>query len=147
MRNLIFGEWPSTRASVGLLAIRLSGGLGLALHGLPKIYNPLGWMGADATVPAVFQLCSALAEFGGGIAWIVGLLVPLVSLAVVINMFVAILTVVVPMKWPFVAAPGKPAGELAWIYLSIAILLFTCGAGRLSLDFALFGRRDGKSPA
>src|SRR5690349_2228601 len=45
VKEIIFGSWSSSRASIGLLAIRLVAGLGIALHGFPKIQNPFGWMG------------------------------------------------------------------------------------------------------
>ena len=142
MKEILFGSWPTSRASIGLLALRLVAGSAMALHGWPKIQNPFGWMG-DA-IPGVFQLCAALAEFGGGIAWILGALTPLVSLGLVINMLVALFMVIIPMKLPFVAAkPGEASGELAWLYLAIAILFLTAGPGRFSVDYCLFrGKRE-----
>ena len=64
-------------ASFALLLIRLVIGAAFVVHGSQKIQNPLGWMGPESPVPGFFQLLAAISEFGGGIAWILGLLVPL----------------------------------------------------------------------
>ena len=66
-------------AAVGLLILRLVAGAAIALHGWPKIQSATSWMGPDAPVPGVLQLLAALAEFGGGICWVLGLLTPLAS--------------------------------------------------------------------
>jgi putative oxidoreductase len=58
-------------------------GAAFVLHGWPKIQHPMGWMGLEATVPAIFQLLAAVAEFGGGMALIVGLLTQLASLGII----------------------------------------------------------------
>src|SRR3954469_18985103 len=101
---------PETvRASIGLLCIRAVAGTTLAFHGWPKIQHPFGWMGEGATVPGVFQACSALAEFGGGIALVLGFLTSIAALGVVSNMIVALAMVHVPHGDPLVAAKGGPA--------------------------------------
>src|SRR3954470_14743258 len=88
---------PETvRASVGLLLIRTIAGTTLAFHGWPKIQHPFGWMGESATVPGVFQACAALAEFGGGIALVLGFLTSVAALGIAINMVVALALVHFP---------------------------------------------------
>src|SRR3954470_15433780 len=95
---------PETvRASVGLLLIRTIAGTTLAMHGWPKIQHPFNWMGEGATVPGFFQACSALAEFGGGIALVLGFLTALAGLGVSVNMIVALAMVHVPHGDPLVA--------------------------------------------
>ena len=112
------------------------------VHGWGKIQNPFGWMGPDSFAPGVFQALAALSEFGGGLAWILGLLTPLASLGIGFTMAVAVFFHLVMRGDPFVAAGGGASYELAALYLCIALLVLAIGAGRLSLDRILFGERS-----
>src|SRR5687768_15090055 len=124
-----------------LLLLRLVVGTAFILHGWPKIQKPTSWMG-DA-VPGIFQLAAALAEFGGGIALIVGFLTPLVTLALAINMAVALMMVHFPKNQPFVGGGDGGSFELPLVLLALMVALFAIGPGRYSLDALLFGRRAG----
>ncbi len=128
-------------ADLALLLLRLVAGLAFMFHGWGKIQNPLGWMGPEAAVPGLFQALAALAEFGGGLAWILGLLVPLASLGVACTMAYAVNLHALTRGDPFVSKTGGPSFELAAIFFCIAVLLIAGGPGRLSLDRRLFGRR------
>ena len=141
MFRVLFPPFIAGRGSVGLLALRVIAGTAMALHGWPKIQNPTGWMPPDAPVPGFLQACAAIAEFGGGICWALGLLTPLASFLIGVTMSVAAFTVHIPKGDPFVSKGGGPSYELALLYLSIALLLFLVGPGRLSVDWCLFGRR------
>lgn len=139
LRDLIFPPPPDTRVSAGLLIVRLVAGAAFILHGWGKIQNPLAWMGAEAPVPGVLQALAALSEFGGGIAWIVGLLTPLASFGLLCTMAVA--TLFHASKGdPFVKAGPGPGGayEPALVFLTIAALLLLAGPGRFSVDALLF---------
>lgn len=130
----------STAISTGLLVLRVVAGLAFIYHGWGKIQNPMAWMGPEAQVPGFLQLLAAVAEFGGGIAWILGLLTRLASLGLIFTMIVAVLTHAVMLKHPFVnmtMTPG-PSYELAAVYLAISIVLITTGAGKFSLDKLFF---------
>ena len=119
-------------------------GAAFVLHGWTKIQNPLGWMGPQASVPAIFQALAALAEFAGGMALIVGLLTRLASLGIATNMIVALAIVHLPQGDPFV---GKGQSyELAAVYLACAILLLLLGPGRLSFDALFFSKSFGAKP-
>lgn len=124
--------------SLALLLLRLVVGTAFILHGWPKIQKPTSWMG-DA-LPGILQAASALAEFGGGIALIVGFLTPLVTLALAVNMAAALMIVHFPKGQPFVG--GEPGGnfELPLVYLVLFLALFAVGPGRYSLDAMLWGR-------
>jgi putative oxidoreductase len=133
-------------ASAGLLLVRLVAGLAFMFHGYGKIQNPLGWMGADSSIPGLLQALAAIAEFGGGMAWMLGALTPLASFGLACTMVGAVWLHAVVIGDPFV--PQGPGGsyELASIYLCFAVLLLLTGPGRYSLDSALFGERAPATP-
>lgn len=141
MRYLFYCDSVGRIGSVGLLVLRLVMGAAFVLHGWPKIQNPFGWMGPEAPFPAILIGLAALAEFGGGLALIFGLLTRLASLGIISTMVVAIGMVHVPQGDPFVGQ-GGPSWELAAVYLASAILFLLLGPGRISLDAVLFGKRD-----
>ncbi|MGH7786730.1 MAG: DoxX family protein [Candidatus Binatia bacterium] len=136
MLRAIFPPFVGGRAALALLLLRLVGGGAFVMHGWGKIQSPFGWMGPEAPVPGVLQGLAALSEFGGGLAWIVGLLTPLASLGILFTMTVAALFHIGKGD-PFV---GQPASwELAGLYWTIALLLILVGPGRLSIDAQVFG--------
>ena len=115
-------------------------------HGYGKIQNPLAWMGENASIPGVLQALAAIAEFGGGLAWILGLLTPLASFGLACTMVVAAYMHAMVFGDSFVAkGPGKGSYELASIYLCIALLLLLAGPGRFSIDQLFFGGKAAKS--
>ncbi|HET6863409.1 MAG TPA: DoxX family protein [Pyrinomonadaceae bacterium] len=127
---------------IGLLIIRLAVGAAFIIHGWPKVHNPMGWMNSiwGSPVPSLLQALAALTEFGGGIALILGLLTPLVSLALVVQMVVALAMVHLPAGQHFIATQaGEPSFEIPVIYLAIALALIALGPGKLSVDWLLFG--------
>ncbi|MBA2481559.1 MAG: DoxX family protein [Planctomycetes bacterium] len=128
----------SYRISIGLLAVRLVIGVAFMLHGWGKIQQPMSWMGPDATIPGILQACAAVAEFGGGALWILGLLTPLASLGILVTMAVAMLTHI-KRGDPFVG--HGVSYEPAFAYLSVALLLLFAGPGRFSLDALQAKRR------
>ena len=139
MRRL-FPDLVAGWKGAALLLVRLVMGAAFILHGWPKIQNPFGWMNAmgGEGVPSVLQALAALAEFGGGIALVLGLLTPLAAFGIVCQMLGALLLVHFPQGDPFVAA-GRSSYELALVYLVVAVLLIAMGPGRWSLDALLFG--------
>ena len=110
-----------------VLGVRVVMGLAFMLHGWPKICDPLGWMGPGT--PGLLQALAAVAEFGGGLAWILGLLTPLASAGIACTMVVAIARHVLVKHDPFLGGY-----ELAAVYLSVALLLLFGGSGRFSID-------------
>lgn len=137
-----FPTFISGWGAATLLVVRVVMGVAFILHGWPKIQNPMGWMNAmgGEGVPSFIQALAALAEFGGGIALVLGLLTPLAALGIVCQMLGALFMVHFPMGHPFVAATGGPSYELPLVYLALAILLLVMGPGRWSFDALLFGR-------
>lgn len=147
MRHLFYCDTVGWLGSVGLLLLRLVMGVAFVLHGWPKIQDPFGWMGPDASIPAIFLALAALAEFGGGIALILGFFTRLASLGIGAVMVVAIAMVHLPQGHLFVSKEGH-SWELAAVYLACAILFLLLGPGRYSLDALVFGkRRENKDDA
>src|SRR5687767_1494506 len=137
--------YPSFIGGLGALALlllRLVMGIAFVLHGWPKIQNPMGWMNAmgGSSVPSFLQALAAIAEFGGGIALVLGLLTPIAAFGLVCQMIGALVLVHLPQGHPFVAQ-GGPSYELPLIYLVIAISLIALGPGKWSLDARLFARK------
>jgi putative oxidoreductase len=133
----------SILTSFGLLALRLWFGLMLCLHhGLDKINN---WSDMAPTFFDPFHIGSqasfALSVFAEAVAsamLALGLLTRFSALVLVINMGVAF------FMFHKGALNGMRSGELAFMYLGAYVTLFFTGAGKFSVDKALFGK-SGKS--
>lgn len=146
MRRL-YGDFLGGPAAVGLLVLRLVAGSAMMIHGWPKIQHATSWMGPDAPVPGALQFLAAFSEFGGGLAWVLGLLTPIASFGILCTMTVATFMVHVSAGHPFVSNTGGPSFEPALGYLAVAVALMLVGPGRLSLDCLLFDRRAANKPA
>lgn len=120
-----------------ILIVRLVVGLAFMMHGWMKIQNPFGWMGPDAPVPGIFQGLAALSEFGGGLAWILGLVTPLASLGMFFTMAVAASTHM-GRGDAFVGTP--PTYELALVYCVLSLFVMLNGPGKFSADYKIFSR-------
>lgn len=137
----ISGAFATGRAAVGLLVLRLVFGCALMLHGLPKAQHPFNWMDKMPNhPPGIFQALAALSEFGGGLAFVLGLLTPLAALGVICTMGVAILTAHHGQPW-ISTNPKEHPFEAASLYLAVALALLIAGPGVHSLDAKLFGRK------
>jgi len=136
----------SARVSAGLLVLRLVVGLAFMFHGYGKIQNPYGWMGPNANMPGIFQALAALSEFGGGLAWMLGLLTPLASLGLACTMGVAVRLHALVLQDPFVRKDPGGSYELASVYFCVALLLLLAGPGRFSVDRLVFGEKQLGAP-
>lgn len=136
----LYPNFVGGRPAVGLLIFRVITGLALMLHGWSKIQHPTSWMGPDAPVPAVMQFLAAIAEFGGGLALVLGLLTPIACIGIACVMLGALMLVHIPAHQPWIGGKGGSM-EPAIGYLAAAILLFCTGPGRHSLDSRIFGTR------
>lgn len=124
-----------------LLLIRLVVGLAFLQHGWGKMQHPMAWMGPDSPVPGFLQFLAAFSEFGGAIAWTLGLLTRLGALGIFFTMAVAVCMHGFVLGNPFVNATGGRSYELAAVYLLVALLLLIAGPGRISLDRMAFGKK------
>lgn len=143
MIRVLFRPPPQTvRASAGLLALRLFCGAAFMVHGWKKIQDPFGWMGPDASYPGILLALAALSEFGGGLAWILGLLTPLASFGLACTMAVAA-SFHLSLGQGLIATDAKGSAEPAAVFFCVALVLMLAGPGRFSLDALLF--RDQKA--
>lgn len=139
LKKFFFPAFDYKTISLALLILRLIAGIAMMLHGWGKIQNPMAWQGPDSTTPGIFQLLAAVSEFGGGLAWVIGLLTPLASFGIACTMVVAAYTHAIIMGQPFVGRDGSY--ELASIYFAIAVLLMVAGPGKFSIDDLIRNRR------
>jgi putative oxidoreductase len=145
MKRFMYNGGIAPLTSVGLLALRVVMGAAFLFHGWPKIQSPFGWMGPEPPFPGPLVAAAAVAEFGGGIALILGALTRPAALLLAATMAVAAMFHIRKGD-PFVASkPGEPFWELAAVYLACSVLFLLAGPGRLSLDALLFG--DTAAPA
>lgn len=148
MLRLAYPLFATGRTALGLLVLRVVGGVAMAFHGWGKIQKPTTWMDGKFDEPAAapLQALAAVSEFVGGIALAVGLMTPLWCLGILATMAVA-LEHHIGRGDPFVIkGSAKGTWELAGIHATIATAVLLAGPGRWSLDFFLFGRRRGEAP-
>jgi len=134
----LFTPFIGGRAGTGLLIFRVVTGAAMMIHGFSKIQQPFSWMDKmNMGVPPLLQMCAALAEFGGGMALILGLLTPIACLGIALTMLGAIFMVHVPKGGNWIGGPNE--FEAAASYLTSSVLLFLTGPGTISLDAKIFG--------
>jgi putative oxidoreductase len=139
MHKFLYYSHLDAKGSLAMFLMRLVAGTAFIIHGWSKVQNPFAWLGPEAPIPGFFQALAAISEFGGGIAWIVGLLTPLASLGMFFTMSVAVF---------FHASKGDPfvghggSFEPALGYAAISFLILMVGPGRISLDRVLFGSKS-----
>ena len=138
MKKYFMVRNDSVQVDIVLLIVRVITGYAFILHGWDKVLNPFGWM-PNGAFPGVLQALAALAEFGGGIALILGLLTRFSALGMWITMIVAMYVHAISFGHPFVSK-GGPSFEPATTYFMISLMIMILGPGRYSLDSKIFGR-------
>ena len=133
----------STRAGYGLTLLRVVTGLTFAAHGAQKLFGWFGgyglvgvgqWMESIGLTPGYqLALLSGSAEFFGGLALVIGLLVRPAAAALAVTMLVAIFSV--HLTNGFFMSNNGYEFALALLAGSLAVLIE--GAGKLSLDSRL----------
>lgn len=133
-----FRQWSLT-------LLRITLGFIFAYHGYLKLFFPGGFKGTigffaaiGIPLPAYSALLVALVEFVGGLFLIGGFLSKWASMALIINMLVAIFKV--HLSNGFLIVNGGIEFAAALIFSLLVILLN--GPGRLSLDRVIFGGEE-----
>jgi putative oxidoreductase len=145
---------PRLARSWYAIPLRLIVGYGFMEHGFAKlargpesfthILDALG-----VPMPTMMAWGTILVEIFGGLAVLVGFLIPLASVPMIVVLLVAIFTVHLPngfssIKLQEVTAAGahfgQPGYETDLLYLAALVALVIGGTGPLALD-TLFGRR------
>ncbi|WP_066288703.1 DoxX family protein [Arthrobacter sp. B6] len=137
-------QTPLTTTAVTILRIVL--GFLFAAHGWQKFnewtiagtqasFAKMGVPAAEIAAPAV-----AVLELGGGIALILGVLTRVFALLLALDMLGALFLVHAPAG-VFAATGGY---ELVLLLAAAALAVALTGAGRISVDRAMFGRANSK---
>lgn len=140
----MYNQWANN--SFIILVMRLIVGGSIFMHGTQKVLAWYGGPGIDGTVgfmskmgiPPFLAYLSIYTEFIGGLLIIIGLLTRISSIALFINMLVAIVNV--HLSKGFFASTG--GFELALFYLAFAFLIILTGPGMISLDNLIFKDRN-----
>ena len=137
----------ASSAGMAPLALRIPVGIIFIAHGAQKLFGAFGGYGLEGTgqfmaslgMPAgyLMALLAGSAEFFGGIALLIGLLVRPASAVLAFTMLVAIFTVHISHGL-FMSNNGY---EYALSLLAVSVSLLISGAGRFSLDGILAERK------
>lgn len=130
----------ATNAGYGITLLRIVTGLTFMAHGAQKLFGMFGgyglagtgqWMESIGLAPGyLMALMAGSAEFFGGVALVIGLLVRPAAAALIVAMVVAVFSV----HWAsgfFITNGGY---EYAMILALISATLLIEGAGKMSLD-------------
>lgn len=138
--NTLLKKIVTTDASAGRLALRIPVGVIFAAHGAQKLFGWFGgyglegtgqWMASIGLNPGyLMALLAGSAEFFGGLALILGLLVRPVAAALAFTMVVAIFAVH-SGNGLFMSNNGY---EFGLVLLAASVALVISGAGRASID-------------
>jgi len=131
----IFEQLISYRAYLTLF-LRVVVGVTMVMHGYPKLKNPkqtVQWT-KGLGVPAVATYLAIILEFFGGIALVIGLIVPVVSFFIALEMIGNTIMKKTRMKAPYLVGQNAAAYEIDIVYLLLAITLIVLGAGAFSID-------------
>lgn len=141
-------ELLSTHNNFAALILRIPAGLILMAHGGQKLFAWFGGYGLEGTGQFMasiglepgylMALLAGSAEFFGGLALVLGLLVRPAAVALAITMLVAIVSVHL-VNGLFMSNNGY---EYGLILLTISVSLVVSGGGALSLDRAVHKALD-----
>ncbi len=120
------------------LVVRVWVGANFVIHARPKLQSMPQTVQSmkGLGVPAGATYAATALELAGGIALILGLLVPIVGLFFVLFMAANSVMKKRRMHADYISV-GKPSYEVDVLYLALALVLVFLGAGVLSLDGAL----------
>ena len=130
----------ATNAGFGITLLRVITGLTFMAHGAQKLFGMFGgyglagtgqWMESIGLAPGyLMALMAGGAEFFGGLALVIGLLVRPAAAALIVAMVVAVFSV----HWASGFFITNGGFEYAFVLALISATLLIEGAGKLSLD-------------
>lgn len=148
MNNPLCKQILASSAGFAPLALRIPVGIIFIAHGAQKLFGAFGGYGLEGTgkfmaslgMPAgyLMAMLAGGAEFFGGIALLVGLLVRPASAVLAFTMLVAMFTVHISHGL-FMSNNGY---EYALSLLAVSVSLLISGAGSFSLDSVLAERKQ-----
>ena len=126
------------QSSLALLVIRIASGIVFLYHGSQILFGAFGGPGpqgfaAHMHAPAIVGYLVGLAQFGGGLAVLTGLLIRVGAVCIIIVMLGAIFMVHLPHGFEV----SKGGMEYPLTQLLIALALLIAGAGAYSLGSRL----------
>jgi putative oxidoreductase len=126
------------QTSLALLFIRIAAGLAFLYHGSAILFGAFGGPGpqgfaAFMHAPAIVGYLVGLAQFGGGLAILTGLLIRVGAICVIIVMLGAIFLVHLPHGFDV----SKGGVEYALTLFLVALALLVAGGGAYSLSSLL----------
>lgn len=117
---------------IAFTLLRVVAGLALAVHGWPKIQDPMKLVGMVESLGfapgALWAVLLAATEFIGGLLLVVGLLTRPAALAAT-----TVLLVTVYFHW-IVKSQGWEGSEKSILWAAMTFLIFVRGAGAHSVD-------------
>ena len=122
------------RIDGALLIVRIASGLVFLYHGSAILFGAVGGPGPEKFAaflhaPAIVGYLVGIAQFGGALAMLTGVLIRIGAVGIIVVMLGAIFIV----HWPHGFDVSKGGIEFALTQLLIAIALLLTGAGRYSL--------------
>ena len=143
MTTSLIQKITNTTSGIASTILRIPVGLILMAHGAQKLFGAFGGYGLEGTGQFMaslglepgylMALLAGSAEFFGGLALVIGLLVRPASIVVAFTMLIAIFTVHIS-NGLFMSNNGY---EYALTLLIVAVSLAFSGAGSFSVDKAL----------
>ena len=122
------------RIDCALLILRIASGLVFLYHGSAILFGAFGGPGPEKFAaflhaPPIVGYLVGIAQFGGALAMLTGVLIRIGAVGIIVVMLGAIFIV----HWPHGFDVSKGGIEFALTQLLIAIALLLVGAGRYSL--------------
>jgi uncharacterized membrane protein YphA (DoxX/SURF4 family) len=119
------------------LLLRVWVGADFMAHGYPKLtksrQQTVQFM-KSLGIPAGLTYLAAILEFFGGVALVIGFLVPIAAFLFAIEMIATTILKKYKMKGPYLVGQSPAAYETDITYLLLSITLVVLGAGALSID-------------
>jgi len=110
-------------------------GFAFLLHGGQKLFGWFGGLGGNGPVELISQMgLAGVIEFVGGLFILLGLYTSIIAIIAALEMAIAYFQVHFPQN----LLPLLNGGEPVWLFFASFLVLIAYGAGRWSLERAIF---------